>query len=106
MLFPGMNRPRVVWIGLGGETASLQVSYQYIENHLAAIGIEKESRNFKGHLTIGRVKGRIDPVQFIESVKKLKDFETDMFSVHQIILFKSDLRPEGPIYSKLFSAEL
>ena len=104
--FPGLNRPRVMWIGLGGEIIPLKDLVLGLENNLEAIGIERDARSFSGHLTIGRVKGKIDPVRILESIKELRDFESEMFSVHQINLYKSDLKPEGPIYTKLFSAEL
>ena len=104
--FPGLSRPRVMWIGLGGEVEKLRELSRIINIKLDINGIEREQRKFKGHLTIGRVKGRINPAQLIESIKKMKDFESEAFSVDRIILFKSELKPEGPTYTELYAADL
>ena len=104
--FPGFSRPRVLWVGLAGEVSRLSEFYVVLEDQLERFGLEKEERKFKGHLTIGRVKGRLDSRRFIESIKPFMDFETEPFSVSQIILFKSELRPEGPVYTRLHKARL
>lgn len=101
--FPGLTRPRIIWIGLTGDLARLLELHLKVEDRLEAMGMEKEERRFKGHLTIGRVKGKIDALRFIESAKALTDFETEPFSVNQIILFKSELKPAGPIYTRIHS---
>ena len=104
--FPGLTRPRIIWIGLGGGLVSLSELYLNLENQLEAAGVIREERKFKAHLTIGRVKGKVDTVRLVESIKSFKDFEIGTFSVNQIILFKSDLKPAGPVYTQLHGALL
>ncbi len=104
--FPGLNRPRVIWVGIHGQTDVLKTLHRRVEDDLAASGFEKEERNFAGHLTIGRVKGKINPVCLIDSIGAIKDFKTEMFTVDRIILYKSDLKPKGAVYTALFQQAL
>ena len=100
-VFPDIKRPRVIWTGLDGQLDILEHLQRTLESHLADVGFAEERRAFKGHLTLGRVKGRIAPEQLKTAIDKLKGFETESFTTHEIILFKSELRPTGAIYSKV-----
>jgi 2'-5' RNA ligase len=104
--FPGLNRPRVVWAGIGGKTESLGKLADVLDQELEALGFERESRPFKGHLTLARAKGAVDPVRMTRAAGRFMTFQTPVFSVHELILFQSRLKPEGPVYEKLFSAFL
>jgi 2'-5' RNA ligase len=37
----------------------------------------------------------------MRALKEFKDFETQSFLAREFILFKSELRPSGAVYSKL-----
>ncbi|MDP3283432.1 MAG: RNA 2',3'-cyclic phosphodiesterase [Desulfobacterales bacterium] len=105
-VFPSVARPRVIWAGLSGQ-ASMLLSFQdALEKRLEESGFKKEDRPFKGHLTIGRFKDRVDSEKLIEAMRKHKDFNTDVFDVGEIILFKSDLLPAGPVYTELLNVPL
>ena len=104
--FPNLSRPRVIWIGIAGHMENLKRLYGNIGEQLESVGIENEKRKFAGHLTVGRVKGKIDPILLINAVEELKRFETQLFTVNHVILFESELNPKGAVYTKLFSAEL
>ena len=54
--FPGIKRPRVIWVGVGGQTQPLFALQRSLEDRLAAVGFPKEKRSFKGHLTLGRFR--------------------------------------------------
>ena len=45
-----------------------------------------------------------EPVKVL--VKCIKKFESDNFLVDNIILYKSDLTPKGPIYTKISTFKL
>lgn len=104
--FPGLARPRVIWVGIGGDMDPLRNLYDNLCRNLKTAGIPKEKRKFKGHLTIGRVKGRIDPIKMVEAVREIMEFKTELFPVRQVVLFRSDLKPTGAVYRKLFTAEI
>ncbi|MBW1860274.1 MAG: hypothetical protein JRI70_09445 [Deltaproteobacteria bacterium] len=77
-----------------------------MEAQLAGLGFPKEKRSFKGHLTLGRIKGRMDGVKLGEVLRALGDFRTTPFTVQSVVLFQSDLRPDGAVYSRLAEARL
>ena len=104
-VFPNLKRPRVVWIGLDGQTDLLHDLYRQISASMVPEGFPEDKKDFKGHLTIGRVKGRIN--RQIESVISARfNDETPPFKVSSVYLFKSQLTPRGAIYTKLAQAPL
>jgi 2'-5' RNA ligase len=105
-VFPGIKRPRVIWVGIGGQTDELIELQQTLDKKLATIGFSRERRPFKGHLTMGRVKAKIDSKRLLEAMKAFDGFETEPFVADRLILFQSDLKPSGAVYAKLMEAPL
>ncbi len=104
--FPGINRPRVLWIGIRGQIDMLIQLQKSLDDKLEKIGFPKENRPFKGHLTLARVKGQINQAKLINAIKKYGEFESESFVADNIILFKSDLKSTGAVYTKLISVSL
>jgi 2'-5' RNA ligase len=100
-VFPNPRRPRVIWAGLKGQVEILANLQQTLDAHLQDLGFPAETRAFKSHLTLGRVKGKISPARMKAAVDKLKEFESESFEINQVILFKSDLQPTGAVYTKV-----
>ena len=105
-VFPDMKRPRVVWAGISGDVEVLRALQRDLESQLKRLGFPKEKRPFKGHLTLGRVKGRLDRTKLSKALEGLGGFETESFSVRSVTLFQSTLQPQGAVYSKLAEAPL
>jgi 2'-5' RNA ligase len=103
-VFPGIKRPRVIWVGLGGEIQSLFAMQRMLEDKLADLGFNKEKKPFKGHLTLGRFRQTISPDTIQQCIRKYADLSSEKFTARRIILFKSDLKPTGAVYSQLRQA--
>jgi 2'-5' RNA ligase len=108
-VFPGWQRPQVVWVGMGGEVDKLVALQRDIEAALSPLGFAPESRPFRGHLTLGRLRERALPRDkqsfgtWVQSVR----FESKLsFEVKALSLMKSQLTPSGAIYTQLAFAEL
>jgi 2'-5' RNA ligase len=107
-VFPSTSRPRVIWIGIE-ESLDLLKVFLEIESATAAMGYPKEKRLFSPHITLGRVRRYSKPYEIknlktflkIFNVRKIGDME-----INEINLYKSILKPTGPIYSKVFSLML
>ena len=99
--FPGQRNPRVIWVGVAGEVKRLTHIQTRLENDLEALGFASERRGFRAHLTLGRVKDKRNRQALITAMAELEIPEFDSFDVTEIILYKSDLRPTGAIYTKL-----
>ena len=102
-VFPNLRRPRVIWVGLSGEVEKLTTLQGALEGSLAAAGFPREDRPYAAHLTVARIRERIDLKKLSDMVERLEKLASEPFEVDRITLFKSDLRPEGPLYTSLFS---
>ena len=105
-VFPGVKRPRVIWTGITGQTKELGDLQKTLDGKLEAVGFPKEKRPFRGHLTIARIKGKVDARRLIDAMKELGKFESKIFIADEVVLFKSELRPSGAVYTKLMTAAL
>ena len=98
--FPAAGTPRVIWVGIEENKDMLQL-YNNIEEGLAALGFEKERRDFKPHLTLGRIKFLNDRAGLRRGLEKVAGLNLARFAVAGFALFKSTLTPEGAIHTKL-----
>jgi 2'-5' RNA ligase len=102
--FPSIKQMRIVWVGLGGNWELLRELQRRVEAATAQLGFKPEDRPFKPHLTIGRVKGRQGLRALQEILTAHSGFEAEAFDVTELVLYKSELRPEGARYTPLFKA--
>jgi len=100
-VFPGISRPRVLWIGLGGQVEALQKIYSRIEDELAGLGFARENRGFKAHLTLARFKAGGTPPDLRKVFEDLGNYAPKPFAAKHLVLYKSDLRPQGAVYTPL-----
>jgi len=106
--FPDVKRARVLWIGLHAP-AELSVLSRGIESACARLGYESEKRGFSPHLTIGRVRqdaSAADAQKIRRALEAAKVDSLGAVRVDSVYLFKSDLKRDGAVYTKLFSAPL
>src|SRR5262245_8426922 len=61
--FPNLRRPSVIWAGVDGATAMLERSQTAIGAALEALGLPRETRPFRAHLTLGRAHRDAAPAQ-------------------------------------------
>ena len=100
-VFPSVKRARVIWVGLSGQLPELAALQRSIEDSLATIGYPSEKRPFSGHLTLGRIKGLIAASRLTTAMGAFIDFASETFEVDRVVLYKSDLRPTGAVYTEL-----
>lgn len=105
-VFPDLRRPRVLWVGTGGEIEKLTALQKKLDEEFAAIGFPAENRPFRAHLTLGRIKDARLTKGVSEALKKHMDFSAGEFRVEELILFQSKLTPKGAIYTKLETFQL
>jgi 2'-5' RNA ligase len=106
--FPSLKRPRVIYIGIQAP-AALESLQRGIESASRRLGYESEERGFSPHLTIGRVKQNVTATEQQAIRRALENTKIDSLGtarVDSVQLFKSDLRPTGSVYTRLFSATL
>jgi len=97
--FPSERRPRVFWVGMGGDDIDKLISLQeLIESELAGQGFPAETRPFKPHLTVARIKENRGLSVLLEKFLQF-DFPPAELPVEEIQVMRSELRPEGAVYS-------
>jgi 2'-5' RNA ligase len=99
--FPHLKNPRIVWMGLVDEKEILTHFQKQLEEEFEKIGFESEERPFHPHLTLGRMRSSRGREELIGRVEKHKEEEFGELHIERVVLFKSDLRPTGPIYTPL-----
>jgi 2'-5' RNA ligase len=104
--FPQMKNPRVIWMGLVEEGEVLSSLQKQIETQLGKIGFQPEDRPFHPHLTLGRMRSGRGKDELVGRMEKHKEEEFGDLPVEKVVLFKSDLRPSGPIYTPLGDMKL
>ncbi len=101
-VFPDIKRPRIIWLGINEEGDNLLRLQSRIEKEMEKIGHPREERGFKPHLTIGRVRDPYGLKGLIDAIESEKEVELGGFKAEEVLIMRSDLRPEGPIYTRLF----
>jgi len=96
--FPNLDNPRIIWVGTNKGEQELSKIAKEIGMKLTTLGF-KEDRKFKPHLTVFRIKKKIDDISSLIQEYKTAEFGSEIVS--KIKLKKSVLSPEGPEYSDL-----
>ena len=102
--FPGLDRPRILWVGLARGALEIRALQARVTEALAALGFPVEERAWHPHLTIGRVfderRWRRDAGPALRSA--LAQAATMTFGtlrVAEVALMRSDLSPAGARYT-------
>lgn len=100
--FPNERRPRVIWVGVAGQTRKLEDLQSDIEQMVVDMGWERERRDFHAHLTLGRVKDKSARVDLPWG----QGVAPATIPVQEVHLFESELRRSGPLYTIRHSSSL
>lgn len=93
--FPNERRPRVIWVGLTGDVQRVAGLQKALEARLAPLGWQPEGKPFSPHLTLGRVRRDDEQIRLPWG----KGVAPASFTVREIVLMESQLRPQGPLYT-------
>ncbi len=107
--FPNTRQPRVVWVGIDEPAGLLPALKAALDRELEPLGFRPEKRPFSPHLTLGRVNKRAshaDAAKLGQVVAGATLDEVGRVTATQVHLIRSDLRPAGPTYTTLASAQL
>ncbi len=101
--FPNPRNPRVIWIGLEGDIARMALLRDRLQERLRTFGIKEEKRPFRPHLTLGRFNrfSRGAERELEKYLEGYKELSSPPCTLGELVLFKSDLRRDGAIYTEL-----
>ena len=104
--FPSPRKARVVWAGIEDGREPLRELASAVEASLAELNFEKEDREFKSHITIGRVKFSKFLDRLAQGIDEIDAGDMGVQRVTSVAVMRSDLQREGPVYSPLRVIEL
>lgn len=96
--FPPNRHPRVIWAGFE-YSEPLHDLHHKVEETLTELGIEKESRDYTPHITLGKNKG-VPRTRVETFLDKRSDIYIPDIPVDSFILYSSELTPEGAIHTR------
>lgn len=99
-VFPDWYRPRVLWVGTADGNEEVKALAAKVEKALFDEGFAEEKRPFSPHLTVGRIKSGKNIAKLSEEARSItvKPVKT---RVSQIVLFSSDITPEGAVHTPI-----
>ena len=106
--FPKPHNPRVIWVGM--EVPQELVTLQHnIEIETARLGYSREHRPFSAHLTFGRVSRNASAQDVHAIAEVLENYKVGFLGATRlktVYLYRSDLKPDGAVYTPIYSATL
>jgi RNA 2',3'-cyclic 3'-phosphodiesterase len=112
--FPRPQSPRVLWVGpsenweRGAEAKRIAEIHGAIEQACEGLGFLRETKPFSPHLTLARIKVGERQVGVALAKGGVMDRPISLCSlaVESVVLMKSELRPTGSVYSKLWEVKI
>jgi 2'-5' RNA ligase len=96
--FPNKRKPRVVWMGLDGDTSQAEFLAERIDAYLQDIGFEPE-KSHRFHITLGRVRSERNIEALLQQANMLDSvIRNGLFPVQAFYLMESRLSKQGPQY--------
>ena len=97
--FPTPRRPRVLFVDAHDEPPILADIANRLNDAMTAADVPREDRGFRNHVTIGRVRKPSSLAETAAELGKSAERSFGTMSVEEAVLMKSDLRPDGPVYT-------
>ena len=109
--FGRAQSPRVIWAGLTGNrlTGDLQpllTLQKEIATAAKKTGIYTDDKPFHPHLTIGRVRSAARAQELLRAIEPYRDTVFGSLEIQSVLLMKSALTAQGPIYTLLHESPL
>lgn len=99
--FPNFERARILWAGLDPKGAEVMGLLRLsIERELGELGFAPDERDYSPHVTLGRVKAK-RRTDLSDVVEPYADLDFGGCYVRDLVLFESNLTPDGPRYEVL-----
>ena len=102
--FPNTKRIKVIWFGID-EDEIIKKLHDELDKEFVKLGFDKDKK-FSSHLTIGRMRNAKGKDKVKSTIEEFGEVEIGEMTVERIILKKSTLTPQGPIYEDLEIFEL
>lgn len=96
--FPSLGSARVIWAGITAGSADAAALAAGVDQATASLGFPPETRPFRCHLTLGRVRSPGGGRGLGEAVKAVGNRDFGSWIASELILYESRLRPTGALH--------
>ena len=103
--FPKRERPRVLWLGIRGNTTALNDLFLRVDKEMKKIGFPSLDKEFIPHITLARVKYPQKYTPDISTFLK-SSYDPIDFTADRVQFLTSELLPSGTFYTLLGSFPL
>lgn len=103
--FGSSRSPRVVWAGVEAVPPLMELQRR-VADLLPAVGLPIEKREYRPHVTLGRVRSSRGRDALVSAVVALREQRFGVIVAERVCLFQSILGPAGAKYSLLHEAPL
>ena len=103
--FPKKERPRVLWLGINGNTVALNDLFLRIDKKMDKIGFPCLDKEFIPHITLAKVKYPQKHTPDISTFLK-SSYDPIDFTADRVQFLTSELLPSGTFYTLLGSFPL
>lgn len=101
-VFGNREHPKVIWAGIRKSKWLLDMK-QRVEESVSVLDLPVDNRIFRPHLTIGRIKYLKNTELLLKQIDQKEHTIWGKQPVSRVVLFRSQLTPEGPVYSEIES---
>lgn len=98
--FPNPHAPRILYAGIQAPEWLAQLHVR-TDEALAAIGVPKENKPFRPHLTLARIDGRVELADLRQAIFELPTSQFGAFVAESFHLYESQTGGAGSVYTKL-----
>ncbi len=98
--FPNPRQPRVLWTGVEAPLALAELAGE-IERRLEPLGIPREEREFRPHLTLARFKSADGVAALRAALEAADSLEFGSACYHEFHMIESVLQRDGAKYRRL-----
>jgi 2'-5' RNA ligase len=113
-VFPRLQSPRVLWVGpsenweRGAEAKGVAEIHGAIEEACEGLRFLRETRPFSPHLTLARIRvgERHVGVALAKGGVLDRPLSSGSLAVESVVLMKSELKPTGSVYTKLWDVRV
>ena len=108
--FPNLKRPRVIWAGLHGNANAEDLQGEQhspltglskaIEPALSELDFPAEQRDFRPHVTLGRVRSQRGWDRVLPLVQDYRHVSFGTSVIDRVSLYRSDLRPKASVITQ------
>jgi 2'-5' RNA ligase len=98
---PARGNLSMFWAGVADPDGRMAAMFEVVEAALEELGFSREQREFRPHVTLGRVKYARDARPLRAAASRQAEAGFGCVAADEIVVYSSQLTPDGPIYAPM-----